>query len=251
MSRCHATAVAKTVFQAERSETKTDITPESLKYDSEKEDDNSGNDKRDPKCESDKECEKSDNENNLKSDNEDSELGADPDIQLCEEEEKELKHDNEDKLVNLDTRKVNDIRTGRIYRKKCEPMPVIAPIKHKKLPVEDTDMKTDEIKSVKEDTDRKESDLKEPKSSSTSTEEVNTGLEISFSVKGGDRTTQTLNVVKDGEQYFSSTSANFGPSFGDMKFNMEDFFGPGTANLRNISVEVQKEQLKIKLNKDC
>ena len=249
MSRCHADTVAMTVFQAKKPETKTDITPESLNYDSEKEDDNSENNKHDPKCESDKEYEKSDTGNDLKSDSEDSELGADPEILLCEEE-KELKHDSEDKLVNLDTRKVNDIRTGRIYRKKCEPMPVIAPIKHMKLPEEDTDMKPDEMRSVKEDTDRKESDLRETKRSSTNIEKVKTDLEISFSVKGGDRTTQTLNVVKDGEQYFSSTSANFGPSFGDMKFNMEDFFGPGTANLRNISVEVQKEQLKIKLNKD-
>lgn len=201
------------------------------------------------KCESDKECEKSDNGNELKSDSEYSELGADPDIQLCDEE-RELKPDGEDKLVDLDTRKVNDIRTGRIYRKKCEPMPVIAPIKHKKLPIEDTDMKAEQIKSAEKDVDRKESDLREPKSSSTIIEKVNTGLEISFSVKGGNRTTQTLNVVKDGEQYFSSTSANFGPSFGDMKFNMEDFFGPGTVNLRNVSVEVQKEQLKIKIDKD-
>ncbi|MEW8546771.1 MAG: hypothetical protein AB2693_24920 [Candidatus Thiodiazotropha sp.] len=73
---------------------------------------------------------KSDSEENVDSDSDGSNLDKDPDVYL-EEEQVDTK---EDALVTMDTedsRYIRDIRVGRMFRKKTNPMPVLAPVKQK------------------------------------------------------------------------------------------------------------------------
>ena len=187
-----------------------------------------------------------------------------------------------------DTRKVKDIRLGRIYRKRTSPMPVLAPVKGKIATItEQSDAGTEDIEAdtvkVNETQSLTELNLFDPdcnfekgpkvtkakllsdgkdkkdrnnnatvKCAQEGTDrqrnkETQMGLE--FSVKG-DAIVQTISVIKDGEELFSSTSRNAGPRFGDMRCNFEDLFGPGKVNLKDVNLEVQQGCLKVDINKD-
>lgn len=80
-------------------------------------------------------------------------------------------------------------------------------------------------------------------------QEKGSTLELDFCVKGGE--TQTVSVLKDDEELFTSTSRNTGPRFGDMNCSLEDLFGPGEVNLQNIKIEVQAGCLKVKIIKNA
>ena len=61
------------------------------------------------------------------------------------------------------------------------------------------------------------------------------------------KTTQQFDLIRGGETFISSTTINVGHiSAGEMRFNLEDYFGPGDIEAKNISVQVEKEKLKLK-----
>ena len=180
-----------------------------------------------------------------------------PDIQIGEEEA-------------ADERKVNDVTSGRIYRKRTQPLPVPAPVKHQKVSATVTaadngtadlvlDQKGQGFASAENEilptrvanSDREinskvpEIDTHQLEAQSNNTD----SLEIEFSVKGDkdNKTTQQFDLIKGGETFISSTTINVGHiSAGEMRFSLEDYFGPGDIEAKNISVQVEKEKLKLK-----
>ena len=150
----------------------------------------------------------------------------------------------------LNQRKVSDIHTGRLYRKPCDPKPVMAPVKKSKVsatitsgePCKDEHIISTEVdnspsdqgssrKKIVEESNKVVVEKIERKVQQETVSKMDTSvaavsrfanqtdktvlsnkgkLEIDFAVKGDGRTKQTLRVVKDEEEMLSSSSVNIG-----------------------------------------
>ena len=201
------------------------------------------------------------------SDSENSDWDREPvDIILGDEESK---HDSDSGSVKLETaedemdrRKINDIREGRMIRKRTHPDPVIAPVKKSVKTVVQLNERT--VHNKQEESSGEESQAKVMCSSgntskggkdssqrSAGMESQKQRLKLQFSVEQGKdiRSRQSFSLSIDEEEVVSSSvviQANRG--LGTMDFSLGDFVSSQSVKPENINIKVDKGKLVMTIN---
>ena len=181
---------------------------------------------------------------------ENSDWDNDPEIQF----EDQIQHEEKG-----DERKVNDITTGRIYRKRTNPLPVSAPNESKvsatvtsaERCVTSADMEEKDSTMEERAQDNfvlLESSKEQEGSSATKAYEKEQVLEVEFSVDVDEpvKTKQKLRMQLDKEELISSTFVSpVKGKLGEMDINLGDYLLSETVKPENINIRMEKGKLSI------
>ena len=163
-------------------------------------------------------------------------------------------------MKKSDERKVNDITTGRIYKKRTNPLPVSAPNKSKvsatvksaescmtSANMEETDSTMDK-KRAQDNLVLLESSKQQEGSSATKTYEKEQVLEVEFSMGVDEpvKTKQKLRMQLDKEELISSTFVSpVKGKLAEMDIKLGDYLLSETVKPENIKIRMEKGKLSI------
>ncbi|XP_053400861.1 variant-silencing SET domain-containing protein-like [Mercenaria mercenaria] len=148
--------------------------------------------------------------------------------------------DNSDNTNNTDKRNVNDMRTGRMFRKPTNPM-LCAP--KGKDPVKKTHLDSKITNKIDQDEAKEEQVDDETSQDDTETKTFQIGIHFD-----NETFNRSLEIVNDGNTVISSKSVvKEGLSIGNMTIQLKEFMTPDTMN-RAEDIEYVIEGKELKLN---